>query len=212
MPQEALEWVWAILLSSIVIIGLNRIQAVRLFRLENLLLYYTLAILLHFTGILTQKYLGNNYWTYNLYTLLQTGLILYSISQWTQRKVLRMACLSLLAVNMVIFFAEIGPHYPEFHVFADRAILCGGLSMITMLAFYMFELSNTSATALIKSPLFWICSGLLLYFSISDVLLYAAALMEGIKAYYNVIGLVHLIVFILAAALQLVGFLCLPRH
>jgi hypothetical protein len=212
MPHEALTWIWSLILATIIFVGLNRKSGAKKYSLRPLIVFYFIAISLHLAGLITQKYLGNNYWTYNLYTLMQTGLILYSISRWTQTKWIRLACYTLILINSAILFTEIAPYYPTFGSFADNAILSSGISIVAMLTFFMFELSNTSRESLIYSPLFWISSGFLLYFSISDVLLYTLSLVDGISSFSNVIRLVHIIVYILAAILQLKGFLCLPRR
>lgn len=115
----------------------------------------------------------NNLWLWNCYLPVEVGLVMWILSTWisraTTQRWLRASIIAFVAIWLIeILTAE------SIHAFSRVSRPLQGAIFIVGSSLVVFEKHNDPERLLSEVPAFWVCCGLLLYYT-PTLLLYAVA-------------------------------------
>ena len=111
---------------------------------------------------------GYNNVSGNLYTLLETIIILFFFNSLFSNKMAKRFTLLLCALYVILFFAFIYRHWFDF-ISSIRTMRDLMIIICTLLYFY-YMITNMPTSQITKYPMFWIMSAFLVYFAGTFVL------------------------------------------
>lgn len=168
-----------------------------------------IMLLVEIAGQYVVRQFGTNVPLYNFYTSFELTFFLYLLREMMQGKVIKLVILILVILYPLyclanIFFIQgVGKWHSNSYVIGNLLIV--GLSM-----YYFFELFKLpKAVNLINEPAFWICSGLLFFYSCSfpflglvNFLTYAPDVIK--RNFSSILTLLNILQYILYT----IAFLC----
>jgi hypothetical protein len=168
-----------------------------------------IMLLVEIAGQWVVREFGSNVTLYNFYTAFELTFFLFLLREMMQGKMVKLIILILLLLYPlfclinIIFVQGINKWHSNSYVIGNLLIV--GLSM-----YYFFELfKRPKAMKLIAEPAFWICSGLLFFYSCSfpflglvNFLTYAPDVIK--RNFSTILTLLNILQFILYT----IAFLC----
>jgi hypothetical protein len=145
----------------------------------------------------------------NIYSVFALCFYFFTLSQIIQDKNMKRAILWVLFIYPILAFVNIffiqGP--TAFHT---STFCLGALLVVAFCIYYFFELfQRPIALNLLREPAFWICSGLLFYFSCSFPLFgFSNSLKRSADMIYAHLGVIFNLLDVLLYSSFTVAFLC----
>ncbi len=180
-------------------------------RLQLVLLLLAFSFIADAGSFISIRYFQTNVLIYNLFTLVQTLLILFITGSWIRPHPFS-TLINYLSAAFFLFWVSENILLTGFtRSFADYSILAGGIIILFSNIIYLYRLSIVSLIPLINQARFWVSCSFLIYFSVSTILLSTMQLVatENTIA-YKMFANFHLIVHIFTTLILLIAFRCLP--
>jgi len=206
--------VYALILTTLIVLsmGLLMWQEIKLARLQLLLILLLLSTIAEISAQLTVHYFKSSIVSYNLFTLVETPLVLFLIGSWIRPSKFSNLIHYLSAAFFLFWLSENIFITGFYAAFADYSVLLGGVIVLFVTMAYLYRLSNESHIPIVHLPQFWISASFLIYYSVSTILLSTMGITQSsgqqvAEMIYNF----HIIVHILTTLLLLKAFRCLPK-
>jgi len=129
--------------------------------------FLLLTLTVEIIGATMVLHIKNNLILSNPFTVLAICFYLFILHQFTHSRKVRKIILYLICIYPAVAFFNIF-FIQKMVVFHTMTYSLGCLLIVALCIYYFFELFQlTHTTNLLRQPSFWICSGLLFYFSCS---------------------------------------------
>ncbi|MBL0096185.1 MAG: hypothetical protein IPP46_06525 [Bacteroidetes bacterium] len=196
----------------VLLIGVLLWQEIKDSKLQLLVMLLIASLIADISSLVTIHYFKSNIISYNLFTLVETPLVLFLIGSWISPSKFSNLIHYLSAAFFLFWLFENIFITGFYSAFADYSVLLGGIIVLFVNIIYLYKLSLESYTPVVHLPQFWISASFLIYYSVSTILLTTMGITQSAGPQItNMMSNFHIIVHILTTLLLLKAFRCLPK-
>lgn len=150
----------------------------------------------------------NNLWVMNIFTLIEGGVLILLIGKWYESKKMFLVAVTYLSIY-VAYWCYTTFLIDGIFVFNTKEMSIKAIILIFLSGYLLIKISMADEIQLLSNYLFWICSGILIYFLVSLVVFSSADfILDDKYRAMRYTWTIHSIINIIANLLYFYAFIC----